>query len=73
MKKHFAKLERIDNNVLITQETSYDFLFHLQNALLLALQEKGMLTIMQHRQAEEKLKQQRRTHAKSILEKNSQP
>lgn len=73
MKKHFAKLERIDNNTLITQETSYDFLFHLQSALLLALQEQGTLTIMQYRQAAEKLKQQRGTRAKNLLEKKSQP
>lgn len=66
MKKHFGELQRIDHNEAITEETHYEFLYHLQSAMLLALREKGTLGIMQHRYAEEKLKQQRRDRVKSI-------
>ena len=69
MAKQFAKLYRIDNNEAITKETHYDFLHHLQNAILLALREQGRLTAMQYRHAEEKLKQQRRDRAQNILKK----
>lgn len=69
MARQFAELERIDNNEAITKETHYEFLYHLQSAMLLALREQGRLGAMQHRQAEEKLKQQRRDRAKNILEK----
>lgn len=63
------KLQRIENNESITRETHYDFLYHLQNTMLLALREQGRLNAMQHRHAEEKLKQQRRDRARSILAK----
>ena len=63
------KLQSIENNEPITKETHYDFLYHLQCALLLALREQGRLNAMQYRHAEEKLKQQRRVRARSILEK----
>ena len=63
------KLQSIENNEAITKETHYDFLYHLQSAMLLALREQGRLNAMQHRHAEEKLKQQRRDRARSILEK----
>ena len=69
MARQFAELERIDNNEAITKETHYEFLYHLQSAMLLALREQRRLNAMQHRQAEEKLKQQRRDRAKNILEK----
>ncbi len=69
MAKRFAKLYRIDNNEAITKETHYDFLYHLQSDILLALREQGRLTAMQYRHAEEKLKQQRRERAREILEK----
>ena len=69
MARKFAELHRIDNNEVITNETHYEFLYHLQDALLLALREQGILNIMQYHHAEEKLKQQRRDRAKSILEK----
>ena len=63
MARQFAKLQRIDNYRKITTETDYEFLYQLQSALLLALREQGRLSPMQHRQAQEKLKQQRRDRA----------
>ena len=69
MARQFAQLQHIDNNEAITKETHYEFLYHLQSAMLLALREQGRLDVMQHRHAEEKLKQQRRNRAKKILEK----
>ena len=69
MKRQFANLQHIDNNEAITKETNYEFLYHLQSAMLLALREQGRLDVMQHRHAEEKLKRQRRNRAKKILEK----
>ena len=69
MARRFAELQRIEGNEAITKETHYEFLYHLQSALLLALREQGRLNAMQHRHAEEKLTQQRRERAKRILEK----
>ena len=69
MARQFAELQSIENNEVITEDTRYEFLYHLQRALLLALREQGRLNAMQHRHAEEKLKQQRRDRAKKILEK----
>ena len=69
MARKFAQLQRIDNNEAITQETHYEFLYHLQSAMLLALREQGMLNAMQYHHAEEKLKQQRRDRAKNLLKK----
>ena len=67
MEKQFAKLYRIDNNEAITKETHYDFLRHLQSAILLALREQGRLTAMQYRHAEEALQQQHRERARNLL------
>ena len=64
MAKKFAKLDRIEHNEPITMDSNYEFLYQLQHALLLALREQGRLSPMQHRHAEEKLKQQRRDRAK---------
>ena len=72
MAKKFAQLQRIDNNEQITMESHYEFLYHLQSAMLLALREQGKLNTMQHRHAEEKLKEQRRNRAKKILEKGAE-
>ena len=69
MSRQFAELQRIDNNERITTKNHYEFLYHLQSAMLLALREQGRLDVMQHRHAEEKLKQQRRDRAKNILKK----
>ena len=69
MAKRYAKFQRIENNEAITKEIHYEFLYHLQSAMLLALREQGRLNAMQYRHAEEKLKQQRRNRAKSMLGK----
>lgn len=60
----FAKLDRIAHNEPITEESHREFLWQLQQALLLALREQGRLSPMEHRQAEEALRQQRREQAK---------
>lgn len=65
-RKRFAVLQRIDNDRKITRETDHEFLFNLENALLLALLEDGTLTQMQYRQASEKLKRLRREQRKEI-------
>lgn len=64
MQRHYAVLLRIDNNEMITRETHYEFLYQLQSALLLSLRGQGILTLMQHRHAEETLKRQRRDRVK---------
>ncbi|MDO5399816.1 MAG: hypothetical protein Q4F17_02390 [Eubacteriales bacterium] len=58
-RKKFASLTGIDNNRPISSETDGEFLFQLQKGLLLALRDDGLLTQMQYRYAEDKLKQQR--------------
>lgn len=69
MRKEFAQLQRIDKDHPITKETDYEFLYHLQNALLLALRERGTLNATQYRYAEEKLKQQRQNRARKLVQK----
>lgn len=64
MRKQYAVLQRLENGRQITKETDYEFLHHLQSALLLALREQGSLSPMQHRHAQEQLGQQRRERAK---------
>ena len=64
----FAKLDWIEHNEPITKESSYEFLHHLQHALLLAIREQGRLSPMQHRHAQEHLKQQRRERARQKQE-----
>ena len=68
MRKKFSKLEKIVNNEPITGESHYEFLYQLQNALLLALREQGRITLMQYRHAEECLKKQRRDRARQKQE-----
>ena len=63
-RKQYAVLQRIENDHKITRETDREFLYDLENALLLALLEDGTLTQMQYRQASEKLKRQRREQSK---------
>ena len=70
MGKKFAELLQIDNDRKITKETDYPFLYQLQSALLLALRERGLLSPMQHRQAEEELKIQRRERVKGQQKKS---
>lgn len=60
-----AVLHSIEKERNITQEMDSGFLFEFQKAVLLALVESGRLNEQQYRYAEEKLKSQRRTFAKS--------
>lgn len=69
MGKKYAALQRIDNDRKITKDTDNAFLLHLENALLLALKERGILNTMQYRYAEEKLMQQRRDWAGKRISK----
>ena len=55
-----AVLRSVENDRRITEEQDAEFLYLLQNAILLALKEAGRLNEMQYRYAEEKLKTQRR-------------
>ena len=65
-RKQYAVLQRIENDHQITRETDREFLYDLENALLLALLEDGTLTQMQYRQASEKLKRQRRNQKNNL-------
>ena len=67
MRKHFSSLQRIEPNELINAADETAFRRHLQDALLLALQEQGVLTAAQYRRAGEKLKQQRIRRAQALL------
>jgi hypothetical protein len=67
----FAQLQRIDGDVPITKENHTEFLYLLQSALLLALQEKGILDRMEYRHAEEALRRQRRTGTSKISAKEA--
>ena len=58
-----AVLRSVENDRRITEEQDAEFLYLLQNAILLALKEAGRLNEMQYRYAEEKLKTQRRKNA----------
>ena len=64
--KRFCNLFRIDFNECITVEKHFDFLYHIQLSLLLALKDLGSRDMMQYRHAVEKLKQQRQDRAKAI-------
>lgn len=72
MARKFAKLQRIDNDHKITKDMDYEFLYHLQNGLLLALKEQGRLNEMQYRTAEERLKQQRRDRARKRMQERGE-
>lgn len=58
-----AVLRSVENDRRITEEQDAEFLYLLQNTILLALKEAGRLNEMQYRYAEEKLKTQRRENA----------
>jgi hypothetical protein len=69
MKKKFAAIQRINWQETLTPENNEAFFNHLQRALLLALQERGRLDVMEYRYAEEKLRRQRIQRARKLLEK----
>ena len=54
-----AVLRSVENDRRITEELDAEFLYAIQSALLLALQEAGMLNEIQCRYAEAELKAQR--------------
>ena len=54
-----AVLRSVENDRRITEEQDAEFLYLLQKAVLLALQEAGRLNEMQYKYAEEQLKAQR--------------
>lgn len=68
---HFSKLQRIEHSRRITEETDDGFLYQTKSAVLLALREREILNAMQHRQAEQKLQQQRITRAKKRMGQES--
>lgn len=55
MSRKKYKLEYVENDHSITQKEDYRFLVSLQQGLLYALQENGMITKMQLQSAEELL------------------
>lgn len=69
MAKQYASLEAVENNRKITKETDYEFLYHLQSSLLLALKEEGRFNEMQYRHAQHRLNQQRREWKKNIAKR----
>ena len=69
MGKRFAVLTKIENDHKITAETDLQFLYHVQHALLLALREKGTISTVQYRRADELLRKQRTEVAKRLHEK----
>ena len=56
-----ARLEQVRDGRAVTKDTDPEFWFHIQRAILLALQEDGLLREAQLRQAEEILCQRRRS------------
>ena len=69
MGKRFAVLTKIENDHKITAETDFQFIYHLQHVLLLALKERGTISTMQYRQADELLRKQRTEFTKRVHEK----
>lgn len=67
VRKRFSELQRIDNDRKITKESDYEFWYQLELALLLALREQGTLNAIQYRQAEERLRLQRRNRARHLM------
>ena len=73
MARHLPVLLRIENNEKITQENNYEFLYHLQRALLLALHERGRLGAMAYHHAAENLECQRRERARKLQRAGERP
>ena len=72
MNRSRIELQVIHNNQPITYSSNYDFLYLLQQGLLLALQEQGHLSTIQYRHAEEKLRIQRQRRARNITYKDGE-
>ena len=73
MARHLPVLLRIENNEKITQENNYEFLYHLQRALLLALHERGRIGAMAYHHAAENLDCQRRERARKLQRAGERP
>ena len=73
MARHLPVLLGIENNEKITQENNYEFLYHLQRALLLALHERGRLGAMAYHHAAENLDCQRRERARKLQRAGERP
>ena len=56
MKKAYARLQRIEGNHIITADSDGAFLYQLQNALLLALEEQKILNTVQYHYAQDALR-----------------
>lgn len=69
MKRQFASLEQIEHNHRITRNTDFQFLYHLQGSLLLALKEQGRLSETQYHHAQERLARQHREWIKKQQQK----
>ena len=63
-----AKLINVEDNQTITRDAYVDFFYELQCGVLLSLKEEGKLTEMQYRNAEEALKEQRRSIVRAKIE-----
>lgn len=69
MERHFASLERVENDRKITPQLDASFFYRLQSGLLLALKEQGRLNEMQYRRAQDRLDWQRREWSAKRREK----
>lgn len=66
MLRKIPELIKIDYDHMITKESDEEFMYHLQEALLLTLKEQGRLNTMQYRYAADKLKTQKMKIAASV-------
>lgn len=71
-KRRVPEFAGIVHDRKITEDTDYEFLHHLENALLLALREQEILTPMEYRYAAQKLLQQCTDRAIRIMERRSE-
>lgn len=71
MARHIPRLRPMDQMAPITGENHYQFLYHLQSALLLSLREQGRLDAMEYHWALEALNRQRRERTRFLLEKDA--
>lgn len=56
LRRMYSKLCYIRNEHNITKSTDAEFLFQLKNGLLLELQKRGQLTVVQYQEAFDRLK-----------------
>ena len=68
----FSKLINIRENREIRKDGDYDCWYSLEYGLLLALLERGILTAMQFRMAEEALREQRAERARRLMKEGAQ-